>query len=60
VTDDNVRHVEDQVRRKADEFIKDYQVVNPDGEGAINSRAPRGLPWQVQPDAVAMGGGGYG
>jgi hypothetical protein len=30
VADDNVKHLEDQVRRKVDQFIKDYLAVNPD------------------------------
>jgi hypothetical protein len=30
VADDNVKHLEDQVLRKVDQFIKDYLAVNPD------------------------------
>jgi hypothetical protein len=30
VADDNVKHIEDQVLRKVDQFIKDYLTVNPD------------------------------
>lgn len=30
VADDNVKHLEDQVLRKVDQFIKDYQAANPD------------------------------
>jgi hypothetical protein len=30
VADDNVKHLEDQVLRKVDQFIKDYLGVNPD------------------------------
>lgn len=37
---DNVKHVEDQVRRKADEFIKDYQAVNPDRRGSDRLKSP--------------------
>ena len=32
VADDNVKHFEDQVLRKVDEFIKDYLAVNPIGK----------------------------
>ena len=37
MTDDDVRHVEDQVRRKVDEFIKDYQAVKSDRRGSDRS-----------------------
>jgi hypothetical protein len=30
VADDNVKHIEEQVLRKVDQFIKDYLTVNPD------------------------------
>lgn len=40
VADDNVKHVEDQVRRKVDEFIKDYQAVNPDRRGRDQLKSP--------------------
>ena len=30
IADDNLKHVEDQVLRKVDQFIKDYLAVNPD------------------------------
>ena len=30
VADDNLKHLEDQVLRKVDQFIKDYLAVNPD------------------------------
>lgn len=30
IADDNVKHLEDQVLRKVDQFIKDYLGVNPD------------------------------
>jgi hypothetical protein len=29
IADDNVRHIQDQVMRRVDQFIKDYFVVNP-------------------------------
>lgn len=40
VADDNVKHVEDQVRRKVDEFIKDYQAVNLDRRGREQLKGP--------------------
>lgn len=40
VADDNVKHVEDQVRRKVDEFIKDYQEVNLDRRGREQLKGP--------------------
>lgn len=40
VADDNVKHVEDQVRRKVDEFIKDYQAVNLDRRGRDQLKGP--------------------
>ena len=40
VADDNVKHVEDQVRRKVDELIKDYQAVNPDRRGRDQLKSP--------------------
>lgn len=40
VADDKVKHVEDQVRRKVDEFIKDYQAVNPDRKGNDPLKSP--------------------
>jgi hypothetical protein len=40
VADDNVKYVEDQVRRKVDEFIKDYQAVNPDRRGSDQLKSP--------------------
>lgn len=40
VADDNVKHVEDQVRRKVDEFIKDYQGVNLDRRGRDQLKSP--------------------
>lgn len=40
VADDNVKHVEDQVRRKVDEFIKDYQGVNLDRRGSDQLKSP--------------------
>ncbi|MDP2383531.1 MAG: hypothetical protein Q8N00_12075 [Nitrospirota bacterium] len=40
MTDDDVRHVEDQVRRKVDEFIKDYQVVKSDRRGSDRLKSP--------------------
>ena len=30
IADDNVKHLEDQVLRKVDQFTKDYLAVNPD------------------------------
>jgi len=36
VADDNVKHLEDQVLRKVDQFIKDYLAVNPDRRRSIN------------------------
>ena len=30
IADDNLKHLEDQVLRKVDQFIKDYLAVNPD------------------------------
>ncbi len=32
IADDNVRHIQDQVLRKVDQFIKDYLAVNPKGK----------------------------
>jgi len=40
VADDNVKHVEAQVRRKVDEFIKDYQGVNLDRRGSDQLKSP--------------------
>ena len=40
VADDNIKHVEDQVRRKVDEFIKDYQAVNLDRRGSDQLKSP--------------------
>lgn len=40
VADDNVKHVEDQVRRKVDEFIKYYQAVNLDRRGRDQLKGP--------------------
>ena len=40
VVDDNVKHVEDQVRRKVDKFIKDYQAVNLDRRGRDQLKGP--------------------
>ena len=34
IADDNVKHLEDQVFRKIDQFIKDYQSVNPERRGS--------------------------
>jgi hypothetical protein len=34
VADDNVKHLQDQVFRKIDQFIKDYLAVNPDRKAA--------------------------
>ncbi|MCE9536938.1 MAG: hypothetical protein K8R65_11095 [Nitrospirae bacterium] len=40
VADDNVKYVEDRVRRKVDEFIKDYQAVNLDRRGSDQLKSP--------------------
>lgn len=39
VADDNVKHLEDQVLRKVDQFIKDYLAVNPDRR--VSDQRPR-------------------
>ena len=38
VADDNVKHLEDQVLRKVDQFIKDYLGVNPDRKATDQRR----------------------
>ena len=40
VADDNVKHLEDQVLRKVDQFIKDYLAVNPDRRGSDRLKRP--------------------
>src|SRR6267143_1542546 len=40
VADDNVKHLEDQVLRKVDQFIKDYLTVNPDRRGSDQPKSP--------------------
>ena len=40
VADDTVKHVEEQVRSKVDEFIKDYQAVNSDRRGRDQLKGP--------------------
>jgi len=40
VADDNVKHLEDQVLRKVDQFIKDYLAVNPDRRRSDQLKSP--------------------
>jgi hypothetical protein len=40
VADDNVKHLEEQVLRKVDQFIKDYQAVNSDRRGSDRLKRP--------------------
>ena len=40
VADDNVKHLEDQMLRKVDQFIKDYLAVNPDRRGSDQLKRP--------------------
>jgi hypothetical protein len=40
VADDNVKHLEEQVLRKVDQFIKDYQAVNPDRRASDRLKRP--------------------
>jgi hypothetical protein len=40
VADDNVKHLEDQVLRKIDQFIKEYLTVNPDRRGSDRLKKP--------------------
>ena len=40
VADDNVKHLEDQVLRKVDQFIKDYLAVNADRRGSDRLKRP--------------------
>lgn len=40
IADDNVKHLEDQVLRKVDQFIKDYLAVNPDRRGRDQLKKP--------------------
>ena len=40
VADDNVKHLEDQVLRKVDQFIKDYLAVNPDKRVSDQPKSP--------------------
>jgi hypothetical protein len=40
VADDNVKHLEDQVLRKVDQFIREYLTVNPDRRGSDRLKNP--------------------
>jgi hypothetical protein len=40
IADDNVKHLEDQVLHKVDQFIKDYLAVNPDRRTSDPRRRP--------------------
>jgi len=40
IADDNIKHLEDQVLRRVDQFIKDYLAVNPDRRGSDHLRKP--------------------
>jgi hypothetical protein len=40
IADDNVKHLEDQVLHKVDQFIKDYLAVNPDRRTSDPPRRP--------------------
>jgi hypothetical protein len=40
VADDNVKHLEDQVLRKVDQFVREYLTVNPDRRGSDRLKNP--------------------